>query len=90
MFILKGRPVNLACPIGLLDLSDSYCEKQLKRICERTLWQSVSVENVMTLVAVADKYKAEVCNNVHVCMCMSVHEDVSVYVCSGACRHVCV
>ena len=46
---------------GLLDLADSYCEKQLKRICERLLWQSVSIDNVASLIAVADKYKAGVC-----------------------------
>ena len=46
--------------IGLLDLADSYCEKQLKRMCERFLWQTVSVNNVTPLITVADKYKAEV------------------------------
>ena len=44
----------------LLHLSDSYCEKQLKRACEKILWQSVSVENAAGLITVADKYKAEV------------------------------
>jgi RCC1 and BTB domain-containing protein len=44
---------------GLLALSDSYCEKQLKRVCERLLWQSLSVENATSLMTVADKYKAE-------------------------------
>ena len=48
------------CPTELLHLSDSYCERQLKRACEKILWQSVSVENVTGLIAVADKYKAEV------------------------------
>ena len=48
------------CPIELLHLSDSYCEKQLKKLCEKLLWQNVSVENVTSLIAVADKYKADV------------------------------
>lgn len=48
------------CVKGLLDLADSYCEKHLKRRCERLLWQSVSVENVTSLISIASKYKAEV------------------------------
>ena len=70
---LKGCPVisNMHCVKGLLNLSDSYCEKQLKKVCERMLWQSVSVENVMALVAIADKYKAEVCVYV-LCLCVCI------------------
>ena len=41
-------------------MADSYCEKQLKRMCERLLWQSVSIDNVASLITVAHKYKAEV------------------------------
>ena len=50
----------ILCVKGLLDLADSYCEKHLKRRCERLLWQSVSVENVTSLISIASKYKAEV------------------------------
>ena len=51
--------------VGLLDLADSYCEKQLKRTCERLLWQSVSIDNVTSLIAVAYKYKAEVRKSIY-------------------------
>lgn len=59
--------VHVHCK-GLLDLADSYCEKQLKKICERLLWQRVSIDNVMSLITVAYKYKAEVCvtHNSHI------------------------
>lgn len=46
--------------LGLLDLADSYCEIELKKRCERLLWQRVSTDNVAVFLAVAAKYKAEV------------------------------
>ena len=46
--------------LGLLDLADSYCEAELKKRCERLLWQRVSTDNVAVFLAVAAKYKAEV------------------------------
>lgn len=46
--------------IEMLRLSDSYCERQLKRLCEKIIWQNMSVENVTYLMMVADKFKAEV------------------------------
>ena len=48
--------------LGLLDLADSYCEMELKKRCERLLRQRVSTDNVAVFLAVAAKYKAEVCS----------------------------
>merc|ERR1719376_273059 len=45
--------------IGLLDLANSYCEKQLKRRCEGLIRQGITVENVAMLYATAIKYQAE-------------------------------
>ena len=43
--------------IGLLDLANSYCELQLKRMCERIIRQGITVENVAMLYATAIKYQ---------------------------------
>ena len=45
---------------GLLDLSNSYCESQLKRHCERIIQQGITVENAAMLYAAAIKYEAKV------------------------------
>lgn len=42
--------------IGLLDLSNYYCESQLKRHCERIIRHGIMVENVAMLYAAAIKY----------------------------------
>ena len=46
--------------LGLLELTDSYCEKDLKRHCERLIWQSVTVDNVLAILASATKFRATV------------------------------
>lgn len=48
--------------IGVLELADSYCEKDLKKQCEKLIWQSVTVDNVATLMTLASKYKTSVSN----------------------------
>ena len=53
--------------LGLLDLADSYCEMELKKRCERLLRQRVSTDNVAVFLAVAAKYKAEVCSTCAQC-----------------------
>ncbi len=45
---------------GILDLADSYCETDLKNKCERLICQRVTVDNVITLFAVAHKYRTQV------------------------------
>ncbi|XP_064394072.1 RCC1 and BTB domain-containing protein 1-like [Halichondria panicea] len=45
--------------IGILDLADSYCETDLKNKCERLICQRVTVDNAITLFAVAHKYKTQ-------------------------------
>lgn len=45
---------------GVLDLADSYCEAELKKKCERLICQRVTIDNVVTLFAVAHKYKTQV------------------------------
>ena len=47
---------------GLLDLANSYCEKQLKRLCERIIKQGITVDNAAMLLAAALKYEARVRN----------------------------
>ncbi|CAH3163860.1 unnamed protein product [Porites lobata] len=44
--------------IGLLDLANSYCETQLKRLCERIIKQGITVDNAAMLLAAALKYEA--------------------------------
>ena len=46
--------------VGLLELADSYCEKELKRLCEKLIWQGVTVDNVATLMTLASKYSTSV------------------------------
>jgi len=45
---------------GLLDLANSYCETQLKRLCERIIKQGITVDNAAMLLAAALKYEARV------------------------------
>ncbi|KAK0066591.1 RCC1 and BTB domain-containing protein 1 [Biomphalaria pfeifferi] len=45
--------------IGLLDLSNSYCEELLKMKCESLIRQSISVDNVAMLYAAAIKFGAQ-------------------------------
>lgn len=45
--------------IGLLDLSNAYCEVLLKSKCEAIISQGISVENVAMLYAAAIKYGAQ-------------------------------
>ena len=56
--------------VGLLDLADSYCEAQLKQKCELIILQHVTVDNVAMLIAMATKYKTEVCSNYFSCECL--------------------
>ena len=44
--------------IGLLDLSNSYCENELKILCQRLIKHCISVDNVMMLYAAAIKFSA--------------------------------
>ncbi|XP_014672354.1 PREDICTED: RCC1 and BTB domain-containing protein 1-like [Priapulus caudatus] len=45
--------------IGLLDLANSYLEKRLKALCERTIMQGITVANVAMLYAAAIQYEAK-------------------------------
>ena len=45
---------------GLLDLANSYCETQLKRLCERIIKQGITVDNAAMLLAAALTYEAVV------------------------------
>ncbi len=45
---------------GLLDLANSYCESQLKRVCERIIKQGITIDNAAMLYAAAIKYEAKV------------------------------
>lgn len=47
-------------PAGLLDLATSYCEKQLKHLCQQIIKRGITVENALTLLSAAMKYDAEV------------------------------
>ena len=44
--------------VALLNLADSYCESQLKKLCENIIKKGISIENVATLLAAATKYNA--------------------------------
>lgn len=44
--------------IGVLDLANSYCETQLKRLCEGIIKQGITVDNAVMLFAAAVKYEA--------------------------------
>ena len=41
-------------------MANSYCETQLKRLCERIIKQGITVENAAMLLAAALKYEAAV------------------------------
>lgn len=45
--------------IGLLELAHSYCEDQLKRLCERIIKNGILVENVAMLYAAAITFNAK-------------------------------
>lgn len=45
---------------GLLDLANSYCEKQLKKLCERIIKEGITEDNAAMLMAAAIKYEASV------------------------------
>ncbi|XP_031564705.1 RCC1 and BTB domain-containing protein 1-like [Actinia tenebrosa] len=45
--------------IGLLDLANSYCEDQLKKLCERIIKEGITVDNAAMLMAAAIKYEAK-------------------------------
>ncbi|XP_059161859.1 RCC1 and BTB domain-containing protein 1-like [Physella acuta] len=45
--------------IGLLDLSNAYCEELLKKKCEAIIRQGISVDNVAMLYAAAIKFGAQ-------------------------------
>lgn len=45
---------------GVLDLANSYCETQLKRLCEGIIKQGITVDNAVMLFAAAVKYEAAV------------------------------
>ena len=51
---------------GLLDLANSYCETQLKRLCERIIKQGITVDNAAMLLAAALKYEAVVRNKLRI------------------------
>ena len=46
--------------VGLLDLANCYCEKRLKRLCERLIRQGITTENALMLYSAALKYEAKV------------------------------
>ena len=50
---------------GLLDLANSYCEDQLKRLCERIIKQGITVDNAAMLLAAAIKFEASVSTPPH-------------------------
>ena len=52
---------------GLLDLANSYCETQLKRLCERIIKQGITVDNAAMLLAAALKYEAVVRSEPRIC-----------------------
>lgn len=52
----------MMCVSGLLDLANSYCETQLKCLCERIIKQGITVDNAAMLLAAALKYEAQVRN----------------------------
>lgn len=43
-------------------MANSYCETQLKRLCERIIKQGITVDNAAMLLAAALKYEASVRN----------------------------
>uniref|UniRef100_A0A8C6VVF6 Regulator of chromosome condensation (RCC1) and BTB (POZ) domain containing protein 1 n=1 Tax=Nothobranchius furzeri TaxID=105023 RepID=A0A8C6VVF6_NOTFU len=45
--------------IGLLDLATSYCENQLKRLCQQIIKRGITVDNAFTLLSAAIRYDAE-------------------------------
>ena len=53
---------RIMCVSGLLDLANSYCETQLKCLCERIIKQGITVDNAAMLLAAALKYEAQVRN----------------------------
>ena len=46
--------------LGLLDLANSYCEPQLKQLCENVIKQGICVDNAAMLLAAAIKFNAKV------------------------------
>jgi len=52
----------MTCVSGLLDLANSYCETQLKCLCQRIIRQGITVDNAAMLLAAALKYEAQVRN----------------------------
>lgn len=46
--------------LDLLELSDCYCESELKKKCELLLKRTVSVENAIALYTIALRYQAKV------------------------------
>ncbi|KXJ15070.1 RCC1 and BTB domain-containing protein 1 [Exaiptasia diaphana] len=44
--------------IGLLDLANSYCEIQLKKLCEKIIKEGITIDNAAMLMAAAIKYEA--------------------------------
>lgn len=45
---------------GLLDLANSYCEIQLKKLCEKIIKEGITIDNAAMLMAAAIKYEAMV------------------------------
>lgn len=43
-------------------MANSYCETQLKRLCERIIKQGITIDNAAMLLAAALKYEATVRN----------------------------
>lgn len=51
--------ISLAIQLsGLLDLANSYCELQLKKLCEKIIKEGITIENAAMLMAAAIKYEA--------------------------------
>ena len=59
-FCVKYKLLYLTLSAGVLELADSYCEKELKKRCEKLIWQNVTTDNVATLMTVASKYRTNV------------------------------
>ena len=47
-------------------MANSYCETQLKRLCERIIKQGITVDNAAMLLAAALKYEAVVRNKLRI------------------------
>ena len=60
-YIVCWVHVSFVCLlVGLLDLSNAYCENTLKKHCEQIIKKGITIDNVAMLYAAAIKYDAKV------------------------------